>query len=82
MDRKAEAILNHKISHIESLLADSNIRTLLEGSAHLLEMWIEAANNGQFEDVSLEDIQKTEERARDIRKACRGVLPPNDIRSN
>lgn len=43
---------------------------LAEGGAALLEMWVEAAEAGKFGDqYSAEDIERTRQRAADIRLA-------------
>jgi len=48
-------------------------KTLMEGTATLLEMWVEAAETGKYGDkYSAEDIERTRQRIADIRSACIG----------
>jgi len=48
-------------------------KTLMEGGAVLLEMWVEAAEQGAFGDeYTPEDIERTRQRAADIRSICVG----------
>jgi len=53
-------------------------KILIEGGAILLEMWVEAAEAGEFEDeYSPEHIERTKQRIADIRSVTVGGTSEN-----